>query len=257
MTYEGAFLQAILESPDDDLPRLVYADWLTDQGNPRGEFIHVQCLLAGMTEDDPRRAMLEVRERELLDRHQDEWLGALRPLVRRWTFRRGFLDEVAVPARVYIEHKALPLPATVRHREVDLRGFVASHDVIDFVPDAIARETVFLPLGFRGRTIVVAVGNPHDSNTLEKIRFLLDRPVEPVAAAVEQILEAINRHYGQREPELVGALAVESVCDYEADKADGSSLSTRLVDLLICEAMNLNASQIRIEPDANSLHSAI
>jgi uncharacterized protein (TIGR02996 family) len=42
-----AFLQAILESSDDDTPRLAYADWLEEHGDPdRAEFIHMQGLLA-------------------------------------------------------------------------------------------------------------------------------------------------------------------------------------------------------------------
>ena len=48
MPLEDAFFQAILETPDDDLPRLAYADWLEERGDPRGEFIHLQCRLARM-----------------------------------------------------------------------------------------------------------------------------------------------------------------------------------------------------------------
>lgn len=40
-------LRAILERPEDDTPRLVYADWLVDNGQPeRGEFVRVQLELA-------------------------------------------------------------------------------------------------------------------------------------------------------------------------------------------------------------------
>ena len=66
MNTEGALLQMILEEPDDDAPRLVYADWLEEHGDPRGEFIQVQCALAGMSENDDRRWGLEVRELRLV-----------------------------------------------------------------------------------------------------------------------------------------------------------------------------------------------
>ena len=36
MTRDEAFLADILEHPDDDAPRLVYADWLEEQEDPRG-----------------------------------------------------------------------------------------------------------------------------------------------------------------------------------------------------------------------------
>ena len=32
MTIEEAFAESIRESPDDDTPRLIYADWLDEQG---------------------------------------------------------------------------------------------------------------------------------------------------------------------------------------------------------------------------------
>jgi uncharacterized protein (TIGR02996 family) len=38
MNHNDALLQAVLASPDDDTPRLVYADWLEERGDPRGEF---------------------------------------------------------------------------------------------------------------------------------------------------------------------------------------------------------------------------
>jgi uncharacterized protein (TIGR02996 family) len=47
MTDRAAFLAAIVAAPDDDLPRLVFADWLDEYGEPeRAEFIRVQCELA-------------------------------------------------------------------------------------------------------------------------------------------------------------------------------------------------------------------
>jgi uncharacterized protein (TIGR02996 family) len=47
VTHDDAFLQAILENLDDDTPRLVYADWLDEHGDPeRADFIRVQGLLA-------------------------------------------------------------------------------------------------------------------------------------------------------------------------------------------------------------------
>src|SRR5690348_10440338 len=47
MTHEEAFLASILENPDDDAPRLIYADWLDEQGrHDRAEFIRIQCELA-------------------------------------------------------------------------------------------------------------------------------------------------------------------------------------------------------------------
>src|SRR5205809_143822 len=38
----SVFLREIKDRPDDDVPRLILADWLQDHGEPRGEFVHLQ-----------------------------------------------------------------------------------------------------------------------------------------------------------------------------------------------------------------------
>lgn len=39
MTHEDALLQAMMENPGDDTPRLVYADWLEERGDPRSRAV--------------------------------------------------------------------------------------------------------------------------------------------------------------------------------------------------------------------------
>lgn len=211
MTLEDAFLLAILDDPADDFPRLAYADWLEERGDPRGEFIHVQCLLAAMPADDPGRPPLQQRERELLDRHQAEWLAALGPPACRGVFRRGFLDEVTISAAAYLADGPVRPAATVRRLEVDLTGFDVPAEVIEFVPESVARENVALPIGFRGRTLVLAMPEPLDAKRLAMFEFILNRPVDRVFAPAEQVIEAINRHYGQSETESVDSVLYEFV----------------------------------------------
>jgi uncharacterized protein (TIGR02996 family) len=96
MTERDALLRAVCENPDDDTPRLVFADWLQENGEEaRAEFIRVQVALAGGTQD-PK---LEVREQELLDAHREKWEPPFRDiLVEEGSrsivfgvhFRRGF-----------------------------------------------------------------------------------------------------------------------------------------------------------------------
>jgi uncharacterized protein (TIGR02996 family) len=42
MSEDEAFLRAIVDSPGDDTPRLVYADWLDDRGDPRGPYLRAE-----------------------------------------------------------------------------------------------------------------------------------------------------------------------------------------------------------------------
>jgi uncharacterized protein (TIGR02996 family) len=88
---ELALLAAVLASPGDDTPRLVYADWLDEHGNPeRAEFIRMQCELAKRVREtggfgvcEPGhgpscQCTLRRRERELL-------------VGRAWFFNGGIL----------------------------------------------------------------------------------------------------------------------------------------------------------------------
>lgn len=45
MTQEEQFLAAIQQSPQDDTHRLVYADWLEERGDPRADYLRIQCEL--------------------------------------------------------------------------------------------------------------------------------------------------------------------------------------------------------------------
>jgi uncharacterized protein (TIGR02996 family) len=121
MTHDEAFLQAILESPDDDAPRLVYADWLDEHGDPaRAEFIRLQCRLENMSLDDPSLPDLLGRACLLHVERANEWLGDLRRWLVRWTFHRGFLDEIVLSSTAYLAGRPHTRPATVRRVAVDL-----------------------------------------------------------------------------------------------------------------------------------------
>jgi uncharacterized protein (TIGR02996 family) len=49
-----AFLKAIREDPDDDTPRLVFADWLDEHGDRRGDMIRLSIEEAHTPYDTPR-----------------------------------------------------------------------------------------------------------------------------------------------------------------------------------------------------------
>ncbi len=97
------FLERIQIRPEDDGPRLVYADYLDAQGDPLGTFIRVQCAFEALPQDDPLREPLRQWQRELRETHEQTWLGPLRHLVQGWDFRRGLLEVVTLPAATFLE----------------------------------------------------------------------------------------------------------------------------------------------------------
>lgn len=115
-----AFYQTIRENPDDDAPRLIFADWLEEHGDTaRAEFVRLQCQLAQLPEDNPGHPdypAWKAREYALLTAHGEEWAAPIRSLVRGWEFRRGFIDIVTMEAAVFLQKaEALLRAAPVRH----------------------------------------------------------------------------------------------------------------------------------------------
>jgi uncharacterized protein (TIGR02996 family) len=93
-----------LNQPDDDLPRLVLADYLEEHGDPRGGFIRTQCHLALMPVTAPGYSEAKQREAALLAAHREHWLQALRPGVERARFWRGFVEEAQATPMAFVSH---------------------------------------------------------------------------------------------------------------------------------------------------------
>src|SRR5436305_3456852 len=102
MSQADAFLDAIREAPDDDAPRLIFADWLDDHGDgDRAAFIRTQVRLARLTPGDPDRLDLTDEADDLMRRHP-EWCGRLPELASRWAFRRGFVESATLTAGTFL-----------------------------------------------------------------------------------------------------------------------------------------------------------
>ncbi|MCE9532190.1 MAG: GspE/PulE family protein, partial [Planctomycetes bacterium] len=134
--------------------------------------------------------------------------------------------------------------------------------VIELVPESVARENSILPMAEEDDTLKVIVSDPYDIDTIEKLRFILNRKVEIALAPKENIIEAINRYYGQIEGESADSMLQEftdTAIDFTETEAAGSGTLTeqvdensapvvRLVNLMIQEAVQLRASDIHVEP---------
>lgn len=121
---EEAFVDAICAAPEDDMPRLVYADYLEETGESaqlaRAEFIRMQCERDRLALTDPRQQGLLDREATLLREHRRAWngpvhrrlqAGPLRGMVRArrgwvmgWAYRRGCIAEVTLRGAEVLRH---------------------------------------------------------------------------------------------------------------------------------------------------------
>ena len=128
MKPKDPLLQAVLDDPDDDAPRLVYADWLQERGRPgdedRAEFIRLQVQLAGMEPGDPKRRALEKREEALRNVHETAWRGELPKWAWDVAFRRGFAEKVSATARQFLKgasglFRRAPIQSASLHNVLD------------------------------------------------------------------------------------------------------------------------------------------
>jgi uncharacterized protein (TIGR02996 family) len=108
MTHDEAFLRSIRERPQDDAPRLIYADWLEEQGgverSARAALIRAQCRLAALPEDDPARESLEDEEAELLAEYENTWTTPLHGIAEEWRFERGFIEHIRIRVDELLKH---------------------------------------------------------------------------------------------------------------------------------------------------------
>lgn len=143
---------------------------------------------------------------------------------------------------------------------VDLAEVTIQPETVELVPESIAWENAILPLGAEDGMLKVAISDPEDYDTIEKLRFILNRRIETALAPREAIQEAIKRYYGQGLSDGGSVLQdfTDSTIDFtesedetrtrEEEVDESSAPVVRLVHLIITEAVQLRASDIHIEP---------
>jgi type IV pilus assembly protein PilB len=150
---------------------------------------------------------------------------------------------------------------------VELREIEIPPSVIELVPESLARENIVMPLAQENGAIKVIMHDPNSFDTIDKLRFVLNREIEVALAPKEAIVEAINRYYGgsSGETESVDSMLQEftdTAIDFAEDGSgprasgaigleDNDAPVIKLVHLIIQEAVNMRASDIHIEPFAD------
>jgi len=106
MSDRDAFLAAIHDAPDDDAPRLVFADWLEENGEPeRAEFIRVQM---EMRRERERHNNATLRLGKLFLRQKELFSRAWADIARRCgaseiaRYSRGFPGRLTMSAETFV-----------------------------------------------------------------------------------------------------------------------------------------------------------
>jgi len=147
-------------------------------------------------------------------------------------------------------------------RSIDLATVDIDKEVLSIIPHSVARRYKTVPLEKRDNTLVVAISDPLNLDSVDSLRMLLKMDVEPVIADADDIQKSIERHYGAEEEAVAKMLEEISSGDIRYVQDDGRAITSdeeeeevpdeapviKLVSLLIMEAFRHRASDIHFEP---------
>jgi type IV pilus assembly protein PilB len=140
--------------------------------------------------------------------------------------------------------------------------FIVESDAVKLVPESLARRYNILPAHLRAGTLTIATNDPLDFACLEDIEMITGMEIRTVLSPMSEIERAINRIYSKKSTDdIIGNIKDEysasyiAVTDKESDADAGmndridSAPIVKLVNSLIMEAYQQNASDIHIEPE--------
>jgi type IV pilus assembly protein PilB len=182
--------------------------------------------------------------------------------MQRQTGAKNILEVLVKLGYVTIEDGTKAVAEFHKLPYVDLTDMTIPPSVVELVPESVARENVILPMAQENGALKIIMSDPTDFDTIQKLQFILNKDVQPVLSPREQIVEAINRHYGQTETESVDSMLSEftdTAIDFTetssaaaaAANEDSDAPVIKLCNLMIQEAISLRASDIHIEPFAD------
>jgi uncharacterized protein (TIGR02996 family) len=262
---EGGFLEDIIANIDDDTPRLVYADWLMENGHDeRAELIRVQIQQYRLPDWDPAQVSLRLREKELLKAHGQQWLAEM-PQIQgvEWRgFRRGIVAEVgfssfecmreniaAVRAAAPVEaaitswprrgDRKQPQPETlVELRELTLEGRPYDQGLTRLAqwPQLATLHSLHV-LGLDRDDLATLLASPH----LGKLRRLYLFSHGVGNSGIEQLVQAETLS-SLEELDLTGAGYHESYYDDPVITAQGMATLARWPGLAGVRKLNLTGS---------------
>ncbi|MCA9179170.1 MAG: TIGR02996 domain-containing protein [Planctomycetales bacterium] len=101
MEHDAAFVRQVRDDPQNDIHRLIYADYLADQQAERGELIRLQVEMSSLDVMDPAWSQARKRVDVLLDEYGEQWLQPLRELgakkLTKRCFHKGLIERIEMP----------------------------------------------------------------------------------------------------------------------------------------------------------------
>lgn len=157
--------------------------------------------------------------------------------------------------------KVLELKLGIPYVKLDTYG--VDQEACMFVPEAISRKYILIPIKKDNKILVVAMSDPLNVYAIDDLRIISGMEIQPVLALKEEILSAIPKYYGAQK-------AIKALQDYVKDKnllslpdnlqqdenSEGyinNAPIVKLINTILEQAIRSNASDIHIEPYENNV----
>ncbi|HEX7320771.1 MAG TPA: type IV-A pilus assembly ATPase PilB [bacterium] len=161
-------------------------------------------------------------------------------------------------------------------KSMDLRAAKLDDSVLKLIPADLAAKYLVVPVRRFGRALTIAMVNPGDVAAIEDIKFATGFDIEPVVSSEDIIIKIINEHYhvqqmlsdvmyeietaetgGDASAKSIDNVNVTEAKEQEdlsnvADDSD-SGPALKLASKIITDAVDLNVSDIHIEPYENDM----
>lgn len=142
----------------------------------------------------------------------------------------------------------------------DLSHYVLDPDLIDYIPEKLARMHKVVPIERKNKKLLVAMANPMDIVAIDDLRMVCNLSIEPLIASSTEVLEAIDQLYTMKDTAMDILEAYDEVEEKEEEIA-AEKLHTmieeapivRLASLIITKAIQQRASDIHVEPQSKIL----
>ncbi len=143
---------------------------------------------------------------------------------------------------------------------IDLENFMLDDEQISLIPEELARKYLVVPVFSLEGTLGLAMADPRNVEAIDQVSHRTGLAVDPYLAAEEDILKVIDRRFrslGSVE-DMIEDLEVTRLRDEEDEIPQLRDLSdeapiTRLVNLILAQAVRDGASDVHIEPDEKVL----
>jgi type IV pilus assembly protein PilB len=138
---------------------------------------------------------------------------------------------------------------------IDLSEYVSDPKVLVLISEEFARKFTVFPVFKIGDTLTVTMADPTDIVAIDQIRQNSEVEVEPCLSAKKDILEYINKNYRATDAikGLVDSMGSSGAGSFIMAGTDNESPVTRLVDVIVKQAVMDRASDIHIEPEEDFL----